>query len=68
MNTPQFLRMSDLASAKSHQGLLPVTASTIRKWVAEGRFPAPRKLGPGVTVWLAHDVRSWIVSRSAPIE
>jgi predicted DNA-binding transcriptional regulator AlpA len=67
-DTPQFFRMGDLASTKNKAGMIPVTASTIRRWIAEGKFPAPRQLSPGVTVWLAHDVRQWIVSNSAPME
>lgn len=33
------------------QGKLPVSPATIWRWVREGRFPAPFKLGNNVTVW-----------------
>jgi predicted DNA-binding transcriptional regulator AlpA len=66
MSTPTFYRMADLASTKNRSGMIPVTASTIRKWVADGKFPAPRRLSQGVTVWIAHDIHQWIVSNSRP--
>lgn len=32
-------------------GKLPVSPATIWRWIREGRFPAPFKLGKNVTVW-----------------
>ena len=36
--------------------LLPVSRSTLWRWVKAGTFPPPVKLSPGVTVWRASDV------------
>lgn len=44
-------RITDLASTKSKPGRLPVSPATIWRWVKEGKFPAPFKLGPNTTVW-----------------
>ena len=38
---------------------IPIHRNTLRRWVAEGRFPAPCKLGPGVTAWRLDDVERW---------
>ncbi len=37
-------------------GPIPVSKSTWWKGVRDGRFPQPRKLGPGITVWLAEEI------------
>ena len=39
-------------------GPIPVSKSTWWKGVSDGRFPQPRKLGPGTTVWLAEEIRA----------
>lgn len=45
------LRISELASTKDKPGRLPVSPATIWRWVKDGKFPAPFKLGPNTTVW-----------------
>lgn len=43
--------------------VIPVGKSTLWKMVAEKRFPQPLRpspFGPGITVWNAAEVRSWI--------
>jgi prophage regulatory protein len=45
------IRIVDLATTKKREGRLPVCPATIWRWVAEGKFPAPFKLGPNTTVW-----------------
>lgn len=40
--------------------LIPVSRSTLWRWVDEGRFPKPLKLAPGVTVWHEHDVLTFL--------
>ena len=44
-------RISAVASTKEKQGRVPVSPATVWRWVKEGRFPAPFKLGPNTTVW-----------------
>ena len=39
-------------------GPIPVSKSTWWAGCKDGRFPKPIKLGPGVTVWRAEDVRA----------
>ena len=48
-----YLRVSEIANNRrtGEKGILPVSAATWWKWVAEGKAPAAIKLSPGVTVW-----------------
>lgn len=39
-------------------GPIPVSKSTWWQGVKDGRFPKGQKLGPGVTVWRAEDIRA----------
>lgn len=40
-----------------------VSIATIYRWIGEGNFPAPVKLGPNSTGWRESDVRAWLDSR-----
>ena len=56
--TPVYSRVSDITRNRrtGSPGIIPVSAATWWKWVAEGNAPAPIKLSPGVTVWRTADV------------
>ena len=58
------LRVSELATTKTKPGLLPVSPATLWRWVREGKFPKPFKLGESVTVWDAAAVEEFIAQRS----
>ncbi len=53
-------RIKQLASTKNSQGKLPVAPVTIWRWVKQGHFPKPYKLGPRTTVWSATEIDTWI--------
>ncbi len=36
---------------------------TLRRWVQQGRFPAPVKLGENTHVWLADEVEKFLEDR-----
>jgi prophage regulatory protein len=40
--------------------LIPVGESTWWRWVAEGKAPAPIKLGPKTTVWRVEDINKFM--------
>ncbi len=61
-NRLSVIRMSQLCSTAKHQGLLPVSPATIWRWVKDGTFPAPFKLGSNTTVWSASAVEAWVES------
>ena len=57
-------RISELASTKDKPGRLPVSPATVWRWVAEGRFVKPFKLGANTTVWDADLVEQWLSQQS----
>ncbi len=59
------IRLAQLASTKDKPGLLPVSPATIWRWVREGKFPKPFKLGAGTTVFSADAVEAFIAARAA---
>ncbi len=57
-------RIRDLATTKGKPGLLPVSPATIWRWVAQGQFVAPFKLGANTTVWDAEKVEQFLAQRA----
>jgi predicted DNA-binding transcriptional regulator AlpA len=45
------------------KGMIAVSEKTIWKWVKDGAFPQPVKLGSGVTVWRLSDIQAWMQSK-----
>lgn len=60
----RILRVAEIATTKSKPGLLPVSPTTVWRWVREGKFPKPFKLGECVTVWDAAEVERFVAERS----
>jgi predicted DNA-binding transcriptional regulator AlpA len=44
--------------------MLPVSPATIWRWVRDGKFPKPLKLGPSVTGWHICEVEAFIAART----
>ena len=42
------------------KGMIGVSDKTLWLWVKRGEFPAPIKLGNGITVWRMSEVQAWI--------
>lgn len=57
------IRISEIASTKNKSGKLPVSQATIWRWVKEGRFPKPFKLGERITVWNIEDIEFFIAKK-----
>tara|TARA_R110000787_G_scaffold263382_2_gene369168 strand:- start:7440 stop:7655 length:216 start_codon:yes stop_codon:yes gene_type:complete len=57
---PEFPRtgLVRLRSILAPEGPIPVSKSTWWQGVKDGRFPKPKKLGKGTTVWRAEDIRA----------
>ena len=55
IESPQFCRTKQLCY------VLEISRSTLCRWIAEKRFPAPLKMG-GRNVWLWSDVLNFIES------
>jgi predicted DNA-binding transcriptional regulator AlpA len=60
----QYIRISDLATTAEKNGRLPVSPATIWRWIREGRFPAPFKLGKNVTVWDADVIDQFLAAQA----
>ncbi|HEX3495916.1 MAG TPA: AlpA family phage regulatory protein [Methylocella sp.] len=52
-----FVRISAILGP---DGPIPISKSTWWSGVKSGRFPAPIKLGKGITVWRVEDIRALI--------
>ena len=50
-----YVRQRQLISER----LVPFSAPTLWRRVADGTFPAPLRLGPGVTAWRMSDIALW---------
>ncbi len=57
-------RISYITSTKTRKGRLPVSPATWWRWVAEGKAPAPFKLGPNTTVWDLDELEQFIAERA----
>ena len=55
----RFLRLPEVVD------LVGINKTTIYKFISEGHFPAPRKIGR-VSVWLEHEVQDWILAILLP--
>jgi predicted DNA-binding transcriptional regulator AlpA len=54
------IRINELATTPAKTGKLPVSPATIWRWVREGKFPKPFKLGQSVTVWDLAQVEAYM--------
>ena len=61
------IRINDLATTKAKPGLLPVSPATVWRWVAEGRFVKPFKLGPNTTVWDLDQVEAHLAHQASGV-
>jgi len=57
-------RITDVASTRECKGLVPVSKATIWRWVRDGRFPKPFKLGGNTTVFDLDLVEEWLAQRA----
>ena len=60
LKNERYIRIKELVGSRVEPGLVPVTKSTIWKWVQEGKFPAPIHLGPRVTAWRLEDILNFL--------
>ena len=43
--------------------LLKVSPATIYRWIKEGKFPKPVRLGANMVRWKASDIEAWMTDR-----
>ena len=61
--SPRIIRIADLATTPKKTGMLPVSPATIWRWVRDGKFPKPFKLGTCVTGWYASEIDAFVEAR-----
>ena len=59
------VRISQIASTRDKPGLLPVSSATVWRWVAQGKFVKPFKIGENTTCWDADQVDAWLARQAA---
>jgi prophage regulatory protein len=67
MDRSSFDNLPDSAHVRQSEIIpspVPVSPSTLWRWVAEGLFPRPIKLGPRVTAWKVSSLREWMAQRA----
>ncbi len=52
--TTGFVRIKQITA------VIPVSRTSIWRWIKAGKFPKPIKLGENTTVFRVEDVRAWI--------
>lgn len=63
-NPYRVLRMKQLASTSNKEGYLPVSESTIWRWIQNNEFPRGHKIGPKTTIWYEAEVKNWLSQQS----
>jgi predicted DNA-binding transcriptional regulator AlpA len=63
-HTPRLVNVRQIATTAGKPGILPVSVPTIWRWVAEGNFPKPIKLGPKTTVWNLDEIEVFLAQRA----
>jgi prophage regulatory protein len=56
-------RVARLIRLKEVQHRVGLGRSTIYRWMAEGKFPEPVRLGGHAVAWVQHDIDEWIAGR-----
>lgn len=64
----RIFRMKQLASSCTYQGLFPVSASTIWRWIKYRDFPKGHKIGEKTTIWYEHEILDWLNKHSERIQ
>ena len=62
-----WVRQADLVRDPKHPTRptpLPVSPATFWRWVRDGRFPEPTKLGKRITAWKVGEVRAWMAAQA----
>jgi len=58
----------DLISPRQVIDRLDIPSSTLYRWISEGKFPRPIKVGPRKTLFRVSDIQSWLEEQAEPQE
>jgi len=57
------LDLPNMLTARQICERVGIGSGTLYRWLAEGRFPQPRKFSPRMVRWYASDVEEWAAKR-----
>lgn len=63
MSQNRIIRITDIASTPIKRGMLPVSQATIWRWVRDGKFPKPFKIG-SITAWHLDEIDKFVAQCS----
>jgi prophage regulatory protein len=58
-NVPQSGAPRKMIDERQVLELIPISRSTLQRWVADGVFPKPRPIGPRRNAFFADEVAAW---------
>jgi len=61
----RIIRIAEIATTPTNPGILPVSPATIWRWVRDGKFPQPFKIGVRTTVWNYDDIEAYIARQAS---
>lgn len=61
----RIIRIAELASTPKKSGILPISPATIWRWVRDGKFPQPFKIGVRTTVWNYDEIQAYIARQAS---
>ena len=59
----RYMRVTDITTTSKHKGILPVSPSTLWRWVRQGKFPAPVRLTSCTVVWKESAITAWLAAQ-----
>ncbi len=63
-NAPALAATGFIRQAQLIPTIIPVSHATLWRWVRNGQFCKPVKLGENVTAWRCEDVRDWLAAKA----
>lgn len=57
---PRLYRAFQIYSKPNRPGILPISHATLHRWINSGKFPRPKLLGDGCSVWDADVIESYL--------
>jgi len=54
---------SPYQTRKQVESLFKISPATIYRWIKEGKFPTPVRLGANIVRWKASDIEAWMMQK-----
>jgi prophage regulatory protein len=60
---PMISKAPTLLKCKEVQDTVTISRATIYRWIKEGNFPKPVRLGANMVRWKASDIEAWMMQK-----